>query len=97
MKTFFRLALAGGLAGAVFLATNSNTDVKAAENPAAQSSLQQDEVYQFATGHPLAGQTRTRQQIEDNNLCPGSQDVCATSVDNPTLDPIMWDSPQNKF
>lgn len=91
-KTLLRIALATGLVGAVNWAMNSETEVNASEMTATTGTIQT--LYTFVSGHPLAGQQRTAQQIEDQNLCPGEEANCATA---PGQDPILWDGNETKF
>lgn len=64
-----------------------------AEQPAA-SSVQA--LFEFVEDHPLEGQTLTEQQIEDQNLCPGTGQICAREVGNPS-NVIEWQGNPSKF
>lgn len=89
MKTILKIVLAAVVAVTLHVSsTLATTD----------SKLQDDDpLYRFVTGHSLQGQTRTAQQIEAQNLCPGSEFVCANPEPGNPGEPIMWDGPETKY
>jgi len=92
MKTIFNFALAAVLATTFYLYSDAKVDTNAVAAPAVE------EEYRFVDEeHDLFNQTRTRDQILQQNLCPGALDVCATPEPGSSGEAIMWDGPENKF
>lgn len=92
-KTILRITLAAGLVGVANWAMSDDNKVNASEVSATKASSVQV-LYTFVSGHPLAGQQRTAQEIEDQNLCPGQSLDCATAEGEA---PILWSGNETKF
>ena len=91
MKSIFKYALAAVLAATFYMYSDAKTDIKTAS-----VSIVQDEYRFVDEQHDLYDQTRTKEEILSQNLCPGETDVCALPEES-SEEAIMWDGPQNKF
>lgn len=88
MRSLFRYVFAAFLATTVYYYSNGSENMVLSNDPEAE--------YMFVEEHDLKGETRTRQEIEEDSLCPPGSQICAVNVEN-SLDVIEWNGGSTKF